>query len=374
MNRIILHLSLITGVGPAVILKIVRVLPYERFEELYQWSVQHFVYRAGISEQAAKLIVQGLLDDVVLEKELRLIEQYGINVITLDEREYPALLRVTYLPPIVLYWQGRSFDILDRAVAMIGSRKATTYGQRAIESFVPNLVAAGWSLVSGGALGADTMVHKASLRAGGKTIAVIGSGLLCPYPRSNIKLFEAIIERGGMVMSPFPLTMEALPGNFPARNRIISGLSSATVVIQAAAKSGALITALFALEQGRDVCALPGPFDDPLSEGCHALLQEGAQVVTSAETILKILGSEIYKTVRTQEHIFEQVDSEREPLERIVKQVKDPVVEACKIPQTFDDLCLLLGYDELQLQERLVTLQLEKVIDQDIMGRWYLNI
>lgn len=359
MNRTILHLSLIPGIGPAVILKIARALPYERFEELYRWSVQSFMYRAGVSEQSSEAIVQGLLDDKVLIQELRLIEKYHINVVTFDEQTYPALLHATYLPPSVLYWQGESLDILEHAVAMVGSRKASHYGQRAIESFVPELIAAGWTLVSGGALGADTMAHKATLLAGGKTVAVIGSGLLCPYPRSNKKLFETIIERGGIVMSPFPLTMDALPGNFPARNRIISGLSLATVVIQAAEKSGALITALFALEQGRDVCALPGPFDDPLSAGCHALLHEGAHVITSAESILKVLGSDLYRAPVMGVVAPEQVI------------IKDPLVEACKTPQTFDDLCSLLGYDEVQLQERLVNLQLEGAIDQDIMGRWY---
>jgi DNA processing protein len=357
MNRTILHLSLIPGVGPAVLAKIARVLPCERFDELYRWSMQDFMYRIGISQQSSQAIVEGLLDTKVLHEEIRLCEKHAVRIVTIDQQEYPELLRSTHLPPIVLYWQGNSLNVVEHSIAMVGSRKASKYGQRAIDSMAPVLVEAGWTIVSGGAIGADTMVHQATLQAEGKTVAVIGAGLLCPYPRSNKKLFETIIEQGGIVMSPFPVTMEALPGNFPARNRIISGLSRATVVIQAAEKSGALITALFALEQGREVCVLPGAFDDPLSAGCHALVREGASLVTSAADILKAIGLEI-----TQSNIIKNNTKEK---------LKDPLLEACVMPQTFDDLCLVLGYDETYLQERLVALQIEGVLEQDVMGRWY---
>lgn len=367
MNKTLLHISLIPGVGPAAVLKIVRVLPYERFEELYHWSVQNFMYRAGVTEQTSQAIVQGLLDQTVLVRELHLLEKHRVQVVMLDQPEYPEFLKNTYLPPLVLYWQGESLDILQHTIALVGARKATSYGQRAIDTMVPELVAAGWTIVSGGALGADTMAHRATLKAGGKTVAVIGAGLLCPYPRSNEKLFETIVEQGGLVMSPFPLTMEALAGNFPARNRIISGLSWATVVIQAAQKSGALITAFFALEQGREVCAVPGPFDDPLSAGCHVLLREGATVVMSATDILKAVGADSDEQAVAAESIPD-TSGLGEP---VAQKTKDPLLHACVTPQTFDDLCLVLGYDESQLQERLVTLQLEGVLDQDIMGRWF---
>lgn len=377
MNKVLLHLVLIRDIGPAVIAKIQRVLPFDQFEKLYHWSQQDFMYKAGLSEKMAEHLVQGLFDTKVLEQELALIQQHNIRWVTIDQDEYPEYLRNTHLPPFVLYWRGADLTVLENSIAVVGSRLANTYGQNFIDTHVPDLVAAGWCIVSGGALGADTMAHKAALACKGITCAVIGAGLLVPYPASNKRLFEAIVANGGIVMSPFPLTFKALPGNFPARNRIISGLSQATVVVQAAAKSGALITAFYALEQGREVCAVPGPLNDPLSAGCHAIIREGAVLVTSAYDILLACGD---ASLFGPHYVQSSIEEPSQPLES-VSQVKpalkeeypytDPIMKACHAPQMFDDLCALLGYDESHLQERLLTLQLEGFLDQDIMGRWY---
>lgn len=367
MNETLLHLSLITGVGPGIVEKIARVLPYARFHELYSWSAQDIMYRARIADPTAQSIAEGLRDTALRDRELRLIQQHSVRWVTIDDASYPQALKNTHLPPVVLYWQGAALSVLERSVAVVGARKANLYGQRVIDAVVPEIVSADWAIVSGGALGADTMAHKAALRAGGVTAAVIGAGLLCPYPKSNERMFVAIAEQGGIVMSPFPLTMEAMPGNFPARNRIIAGLSRATVVVQAAEKSGALITAFFALEQGREVGAVPGHIDDPLSAGCHALLRDGAFLVRSAADVLAALGEEQQRvTVSAQSMVAE------EQLQVPFKAVpSDPLVAACVCPQFFDDLSTRLGYDELHLRERLMTLQLEGVVEQDSMGRWY---
>lgn len=374
MNTVLLHLVLISDIGPAAVIKIQRVLPFEQFDQLYRWSVQDFMYKAGLSEKVATSLVQGLFDTKLLDQELALIQKHGIRWVTIAQDEYPDILRNTHLPPLVLYWQGADLTVLEHSIAMVGSRKANAYGQHFIEQAVPELVAASWCLVSGGALGADTMVHKVALSCRGVTCAVIGSGLLVPYPQTNRRLFETIVEQGGIVMSPFPLMMQAMPGNFPARNRIIAGLSQATVVVQAAVKSGALITAFFALEQGREVCAVPGPLDDPLSAGCHAIIREGALLVTSAYDILLACGdAPIYGDNYPAASVKEVPDVDKKPKE-VVKDVypyTDAVIQACAAPQRFDDLCILLGYDEMHLQERLLNLQLEGFLDQDIMGRWY---
>ena len=384
MNKVLLHLVLIEGIGAAVVFKLQRVLPFEQFDRLYRWSKQDFMHKAGLSEKIAELLVHGLFDTSALDRELGLIHQHNIRWVTLDQDEYPECLRNTHLPPLVLYWRGADLSVLDNSIAIVGSRMANAYGQNFIDTHVPELVAAGWCIVSGGAIGADTLAHRATLASRGVTCAVIGAGLLVPYPASNTQLFDTIVKRGGIVMSPFPLTMKALPGNFPARNRIISGLSQATVVVQAAIKSGALITAFYALEQGREVCAVPGPLHDPLSAGCHAIIREGAVLVTSAQDILAACGDASlfgahYVDVQAthNESLTDNVssqDAQASQAPEVSQQVypyTDPVMQACRAPQRFDDLCALLGCDEAHLQERLLTLQLEGFLDQDIMGRWY---
>lgn len=373
MNKVLLHLVLISDIGPAAIAKIQRVLPFEHFEQLYRWSIQDFMYKAGLSPKVAENLVQGLFDTSIVDKELALIEKHGIRWVSLDQEEYPESLRNTHLPPYILYWKGADLTVLEHSIAVVGSRKANAYGEAFINKNVPDIIASGWCVVSGGALGADTMAHKAALASKGITCAVIGSGLLVPYPSSNKRLFEAIVANGGIVMSPFPLTMEAFPGNFPARNRIISGLSQATVVVQAAIKSGALITAFYALEQGREVCAVPGPLNDLLSEGCHAIIREGALLVTCAQDILLACGDASLFNVGYDSRASQLTIDAPHPVQEVkeVYPYTDPVMQACNAPQMFDDLCVLLGYDETQLQERLLTLQLEGFLDQDIMGRWY---
>jgi DNA processing protein len=368
MNITLLHLSLLSGIGPRAVEQLVQAVPYAQMEKIYMWSRQDFMFRANFSERYADLLVKGLADHKQLERELALIKKYGINWTTVDADSYPLFLKETHLPPIVLYWQGSKLAF-EAGIAVVGSRKANLYGRKVIDLIVPDLVAAGCSIISGGALGADTMAHQAALAFKGRTCAIIGAGLLRPYPASNSRLFEAITAAGGAVASPFPLEMGALPGNFPARNRIISGMSRATVVIQAAEKSGARITALFALEQGREVCAVPGSIEDPLSAGCHKLLTEGASVVTSARDILEACGYQVRLTEKPVTVRQEQIVAT--PTIRASPRLKqDPIVAVCEVPRTFDDLLDVLEYDFSQLQERLLALQLEGVLEQDFMGRW----
>lgn len=354
----LLHLSLIPGIGPAVVEKLVAGLGLEQLHDLYNWNAQDFL-RFQISVQYAQKLVEGLADKKVLEKELYLIEKYHINWITLYDREYPELLKNTYLPPLVLYWQGQKLSHFTKTCAVIGSRKANSYGQLAIDSIIPDLVQAGWTIVSGGALGADSMAHRKALELGGLTVAVIGSGLLIPYPATNRGLFEKIIENNGTIVSPFPLSMAALPGNFPARNRIISGFSKATVVIQAAEKSGTRITALYALEQGRDVCAVPGPIDDTLSAGCHKLIADGASLVTTGQDVLMVLGEK-------------QVQSSKKtgisPV--ITPIIIDPLARLCSTPQPFDTLLEQSGLEFHDLHTKLFALQMDGILKQDFMGLW----
>ena len=207
------------------------------------------------------------------------------HVVTLADLAYPRNLLHIPDPPLLLYVQGR-LDLLETpALGVVGSRHATQQGKRDASHFAHSLSQAGLTIVSGLATGIDTAAHEGALAASGATIAVIGNGADLVYPASNKRLSQTIAERA-CIVSQFVLGTPALAGNFPRRNRLISGLSLGVLVIEAAAQSGSLITARMALEQGRDVFAIPGSIHAPLSKGCHQLIKQGAKLVETAADIL----------------------------------------------------------------------------------------
>jgi len=215
----------------------------------------------------------------------------GNRIVTLADAAYPRALLDTADPPVLLYVKGRA-ELLDRpAFAIVGSRNATKQGEANAEAFAAALAAAGLTVVSGLALGIDAAAHRGALGAGaggGSTIAFIGTGADRIYPARNQALTRQIAERGCLV-SEFPLGMAPLPGNFPRRNRLIAGIGLGCLVVEAAEKSGSLITARLAAEAGREVFAIPGSIHSPLSKGCHALIRQGAKLVERAEDILEEL-------------------------------------------------------------------------------------
>lgn len=359
----LLHCALISGIGDVTIGKICKTLGPTRVAEIYDWGSGDFIERVGIPLSQAQLLVNGLADRIMLEREVALIQKHGIFFTTVIDDAYPEALKTIYAPPTILFWRGASPHLFSHILACIGSRAANRYARSVINHFVPELVAAGWCIASGGALGADTMAHEATLAADGRTIAIIGAGLLRPYPATNKKLFERIEASGGTLISPFPLEMQAMPGNFPARNRIISGLSRAVVVVQAAEKSGARITALQALEQGREVCVVPGDIFDPLSAGCHRLLSEGATPVTSAAEVLQACGCAHMGASGTDVGTGHSC-------EKTSVSSGDPLLDLCREARTFDELLAAAGCSFLELQERLFNLQLEGAVMQDFLGRW----
>ena len=223
-----------------------------------------------------------LMADLIKEK---------VKVITITDKLYPKLLGEIYNPPPLLYYKGE-FNLKDDfTLAVVGTRKYSSYGQQAVEYIVKDLVRNNLTIVSGLALGIDALAHQAALAAGGKTVAVLGSGLDKQniYPSQNRYLVNKIMETGGSVISEFPLGTPPLRHNFPQRNRLISGLSLGTLIIEAGEKSGALITAAYALEQNREVFAVPGSIHSPASAGPNKLIKEGARVVTSASDIIETL-------------------------------------------------------------------------------------
>jgi DNA processing protein len=219
--------------------------------------------------------------------ELDLAARRGIEVLPCSDPRFPPALRALYDHPLVLYRRGVSTDADALALGVVGSRECTEYGRRQAGRFGQELAAFRITVVSGLARGVDTAAHRGALRArDGRTLAVLGSGLLRIYPPENTKLIDEICSRGA-ALSEFPLESAPETVNFPRRNRLISGLSQGILVVEAAERSGALITADWALEQGRDVFCLPGPIESPLSRGCHRLIKQGAKLVEEPGDILE---------------------------------------------------------------------------------------
>jgi len=364
-SLVLLHLSLIDGIGPGVIKAIQKLHGNRPLEDLYLLSAGQFAKDYGLSPAAAQKIVTGLTDMALLDTEIALIQKHRINWMTWDNPSYPSLLKQIHLPPVVLYWKG-TLPTTEQSIAFVGSRDANRYGQKVITQFVPELVSKGWSIMSGGALGADAMAHRAALDAKGVTVAVLGSGLLKPYPASNTQLFEDIVAQGGAVISSFSLQTPALAGHFPARNRIISGLARGCVVIQAAAKSGSLITAQFALEQGREVFAVPGPIDDPLSAGCHGLLAQGAKLVACANDILAEYGQQSSKAQQSEPE--QEMEIAMSPVDQ--ESVAGKILAACRYPCSFDELIAQTGLPIHELMGVLFELQLSGYMVQNFAGLW----
>jgi DNA processing protein len=220
------------------------------------------------------------------------LEHLGIKVVLAEEETYPKLLKEIEDRPPVLYIKVKQMDRIfqQKAIAVVGTRKVTRYGQEVTEKITKGLVEAGLVIVSGLARGVDKIAHETTINNGGITIAVLGGSLDLIYPPEHQDLAERIVENNGAIMSELPLGSQTVPGNFPARNRIISGLSLGVVVTEAAQKSGSLITASRAAEQGREVFAVPGPITSSLSAGTTELIKKGARVVTEISDILAELG------------------------------------------------------------------------------------
>ncbi|MCL4361010.1 DNA-processing protein DprA [Candidatus Dependentiae bacterium] len=364
IQEILLHLNLIEDIGPATILKILNACKNQELHLLYRMNANDLKEYFKCSDFIAGKIVQGLCDKKILEQELELIKKNNIQVSTICDETYPELLRHINYPPIILYIKGQSLEVFKKNIAIVGARKANFYGQRVVNQIVPDLVKNDFTIVSGGAIGLDTMAHSATLAANGKTVAVLGSGLLQPYPSSNKKLFENIVQDGGSIVSSFPLNAGAFPENFPARNRIIAGLSHGCVVVQANIKSGALITAKFALDQAREVFAVPGHIDDELSSGCHWLISQGATLVSSTQDILYAFGILPQKETKLQDQKAEQTSIIDED------SLEHKIIKLCRKAVSFDEILDVAQIDVSNLQNTLFQMQMDGKIEQNFAGLW----
>ena len=244
--------------------------------------------QAGLEEPVALKVLEAR-QSINPESEFEKLRSHGVSLLTYNDAAYPKLLREIPAPPMVLYTRGELKSQDELAVAIVGTRKMSPYGKRVSEDLVAGLLGTQISIVSGLALGIDALVHDATMRFGGRTIAVLACGLDSIYPAANRLLGEKIIDGNGALLSELPLGMPPLKHHFPHRNRIIAGLALGTVVIEAAADSGALITAQHALEQNRQVFAVPGSIYSPVSAGPNNLIKMGAKPVTQALDILEDL-------------------------------------------------------------------------------------
>lgn len=222
-----------------------------------------------------------------LNRYLNYMKQNNIELITIEDKEYPDKLKLIYDPPIVLYIKGNKKILNEKSVAIVGCRLCTKYGENIAKKLAYNLSLNNINVISGLARGIDSCAHKGSLKGEGKTIAVVGCGLDRVYPEENKELFNKIINNNGAIISEYVIGTKPLAKNFPKRNRIISGLSNGVIVVEAREKSGTLITADFALEQGKEVYAVPGNITNCNSYGTNELIKQGAKSVTNIQDILE---------------------------------------------------------------------------------------
>jgi len=225
-----------------------------------------------------------------LENELAAAGKGGVNIFTLSDPDYPAILRDLSDPPLCIYWRGHLPEDGLPLVAIVGSRRLSSYGARMTDAIASEAAAADFGVVSGLALGADTLAHEAAVKAGKPTFGVIGAGMMNFYPQENIELARRMIDSGGAVLSEFPLGFPIQRTNFPRRNRIVAALCRAVIVTEAGLKSGALITAKLAAELGREVFAVPGHADNAQAQGCHRLIKDGAGLIENFADVLEALG------------------------------------------------------------------------------------
>lgn len=265
----------------------------------------------GISAASARRIAAARQDEARLEQELALAQRHGIAIVTLGDAGYPKALRSISDPPLALYVKGTLLPGDETAVSVVGARRASLYGLQCAERLGYDLALRGVTVVSGLARGIDAAAHRGALRAKGRSLAVLGSGLLRVYPVEHGSLAEEIAARGA-VLSEYPLEAPPLAQHFPRRNRLISGLSLGVVVVEAAQRSGALITADCALEQGREVFAVPGPVTSATSHGTHQLLKQGARLAASVEDIVEELRLSVQPATDT-EAAVERTESGESP-------------------------------------------------------------
>jgi DNA processing protein len=367
-RRALLALTLVPGLGPTLIGRCVGAFGSAEAALGAPASKLAGVHRIG--RRKADDIRRGM-DDVTggdaLERELETIERHGATLLSLADEAYPRLLRHIPDPPPLLWVRGQWREDDALAVAIVGARKCSHYGREQAERFAASCAQSGLCIVSGGAYGIDAAAHRAALRVGGRTVAVIGSGLAKPYPADHRELFAEIVQ-SGVVMSELPMSTPPMAENFPRRNRIISGLSLGTLVVEAARRSGAMITARLCVEEhGREAMAVPGRVDSPMSEGCHQMIREGwAKLVSNAADVLDCLGEagQVLKAgvSRNGEPAIEPTTS---VLDATLSEGQRKIVALLDAPRSLDEITAWTGLGVAQVQADLTLLEIRGAVRRE---------
>ena len=298
-------------------------------------------------------------DKLPVERELEIVERRGCKIITIRDESYPTNLKAIYDPPQLLYVKGDLLPGDSLAVSIVGTRSATDYGRAMAEQISNQLAARGVTVISGMAYGIDTAAHTGALNGGGRTIAVMGNGLDVIYPARNLKLLEKIVDSGAAV-SEFPMGMKPLRNNFPRRNRVVSGMSLGTLVVEAPKRSGALITAGYALNQNREVFAVPGRIDWEMSGGAHDLIKQGAKLVESVEDILDELPERAIEPFTK-----EDIEIAEEKMELQLSDDEKTIWKAVSSsPIHIDDISRQSGLPSYKVSASLVMLELKGLVQQ----------
>lgn len=352
-----LQLALTRGLGPILTQRLIASGSAESACAMNSGELREI---EGIGKTKADAIYRALQEAAALvDPELTKATELNVTLLSLDDEGYPVLLRSIPDPPAVLYVRGALEPRDLNGVAIVGSRKCSYYGREQAERFGALLAGAGFTVISGGARGTDSAAHRGALQhPHGRTIAVLGSGVDVPYPPENTGLFDQIARRGA-VMSEFPLGTPPLAENFPRRNRIVSGLSRGVLVTEAAERSGALITARQACDDhGRPVFALPGRVDNPMSAGPHALIRDGAVLVTKLDDILESLGplpADAHEPAPAQEVEEKPLTTTVELSERQARIIRELNHE----PMNVDRLIERTGFDAAIVMQELTFLTLK---------------
>lgn len=344
-----LGFNLVKGIGPA---KVQALLDY--YGSLANaWQANEFeLYKIGLDKRAVANFLQ-TRHEVDLDAALAQVQQANIKLLTWETPDYPNYLREIPTPPPLLYLQG---DLLEQdrwAVAVVGTRRLTSYGRQVTRDLVAGLVQNNITVVSGLARGIDAVAHKTAVELGGRTLAVLGSGLDAIYPADNRALAQEITQGHGAIISEYGLGVQPEAKNFPPRNRIISGLSLGVIIVEAGERSGALITTNFALEQNRDVFAVPGNINSPASQGPNKLIQEGAKLVTRVEDVLEELNLHMV--------------AERTAVQLVLPETAEEIALYTQLsaqPVHIDDLSRSTGLPTALVSSTLTLMELKGMVQQ----------
>ncbi|MFH1460646.1 MAG: DNA-processing protein DprA [Candidatus Omnitrophota bacterium] len=363
----LIALNMVSGLGSRSILKLLKI--FKTVENIFTTKESDFLHMSQINDRTLFTRIKTILCSSRFKQELSEIKKLKINILTLFDPEYPVFLKEIYDPPVVLYVKG-DIDIFKKnLIAVVGCRRASFYGLKQAERIARDLSRRNVCIVSGLARGIDSAAHKGALSAQGGTIAVLGSGFKRVYPRENKELFKKIVESCAVV-TEFPLDTEPLKGNFPRRNRIISGLSYAVIVVEAAKKSGSLITADLALSQGREVFAVPGAANSLNAQGTNKLIKEGAKLVETAEDIIDELNLPKVNEIKSCREDLAVLDSQQQSENEIAKQL---LVILNSEPLHIDSIVKNTKFSAACIYRNLLNLQLKGLI-KEVEGKRFIRV